>query len=130
MLIKRRYPTPREKARWVAQLRDRIERHEQGTPQFRLFLWRQAFDTASYKQFFLPHVEKVWPYVLGTTLENTIDRASTKSYVAVLPEDAKAEVRKDVAGIVEKGEDKVWIDKEKGTFEYPYNSYIVIAHKR
>jgi hypothetical protein len=75
-------------------------------------------------------VEKVSPYVLETTLENTVDRASTKSYVAVLSEDARAEVRKNVAGIVEKGEDKVWIDEEQGTFEYPYNSYIVIAHKK
>jgi hypothetical protein len=120
----------REKARWVAQLRDRIELHEQGTPQFRLFLWRQAFDTASYNNFFLPQVEKIWPYTLETTLENAVDRAFSKSYLAVLPKDAKAEVRKDVAGIIEKGDDKLWIDEQKGTFEYPYKCYIVIAHRR
>lgn len=42
----------RESAGWVAQLRDRIERHEAGTPQFRLNLWRQAFHTPSYIKFF------------------------------------------------------------------------------
>lgn len=120
----------RDKARWVAQLRDRIEQHEQGTPQFRLLLWRQTFDTPSYKKFFLPQIEKIWPYTLETTLEKTVDRASSKSYVVVLPEDAKAEVRKDVASIIEKGEDKVWIDEQKGSFEYPYKCYVVIAQKK
>ena len=120
----------REKAGWVAQLRDRIERHEEGTPQFRLMLWRQAFDTPSYKNFFLPHTEKVWPYTLETTLENTIDRACSKSYVAVLHEAAKAEVRMDIDAIVKRGDDKVWIDEQRGTFEYPYNCYVVVAHKK
>ncbi|KAF8234075.1 S-adenosyl-L-methionine-dependent methyltransferase [Tricholoma matsutake] len=120
----------RDEARWVAQLLDRIERHEQGTPQFRLHLWRQTFDTTSYKKFFLPQVEKIWTYTLETTLEKTIDRAFSNSYLVLLPEDVKAEIRKDAAGIIGNGEDKVWIDEQKGTFEYPYKSYVVIAHKR
>jgi hypothetical protein len=120
----------REKARWVAQVRDRIEQHEKGTPQFRLLLWRQTFDTPSYKKFFLPQMEKIYPYNLETTLGKAVDRMFSKSYVAILPEDAKAEVEKDVVSVIEKGEDKVWIDKQKGTFEYPYKSYIVIAHKK
>ena len=120
----------RDEASWVAQLRDRIERHEEGTPQFRLFLWRQTFETASYKQSFLPHVEKIWPYTLETTLENAADRACSKSYIAILPDDAKSEVRKDVAAIISRGEDKVWIDEQKGTFEYPYKCYVVIAQKK
>jgi hypothetical protein len=123
-------PHCREKTRWVAQIRDRIEKHEQGTPQFRLLLWRQTFDTPSYKRFFLPQVEKTWPYTLETTFEKTVDRVFSKSYVAVLPEDAKAEVRKDVADIIERGEDKVWIDEHNGTYEYPYKCYVVIAHKK
>ncbi|KAG6874190.1 hypothetical protein C0995_003736 [Termitomyces sp. Mi166 len=103
----------RDRARWVAQLRDRIEKHEQGTPQFRLNLWRQAFETASYREFFEPPVEKVWPYVLLTTVDTVVDRASSKSYIGVLPPTEKAEVQVDVRRIVDKGEDKVWIDEEK-----------------
>jgi hypothetical protein len=95
-----------------------------------LFLWRQAFDTASYKKFFLPHVEKIWNYMLETTLERTVDRACSKSYIAILPDDKKAAVRKDVAAIVTEGKDKVWTDELKGTFEYPYRCYVVLAQKK
>jgi hypothetical protein len=75
-------------------------------------------------------VEKIWRYTLETTLESTVDRACSKSYIAILPDDEKAAVRKDVAAIVTEGEDKVWIDEQKGTFEYPYKGYVVIAQKK
>ncbi|KAG6814380.1 hypothetical protein H0H92_010966 [Tricholoma furcatifolium] len=118
----------RDRAPWVAQVRDRIEKHEQGTPQFRLNLWRQTFDTTSYRQFFQPPIEKIWPYSLQTTVEMTVDRASSKSYIAVLPQAEKEQVQADVRRISEKGEDKVWIDQEKGIFEYPYQVFVVVAH--
>ncbi|KAG5342789.1 hypothetical protein C0989_008739 [Termitomyces sp. Mn162] len=110
----------RGRARWVAQLRDRIEIHEQGTPQFRLNLWHQTFETVSYREFFESPVEKIWPYKLPTNVDIVVDRASSKSYIAVLPPIDMAEVQADVRRIVDEGEDKVWIDKEKGVFEYPY----------
>ncbi|KAF8077903.1 S-adenosyl-L-methionine-dependent methyltransferase [Lyophyllum atratum] len=119
----------RDRARWVARLRNRIERHENDTPQFRLNLWRQAFETTSYKQFFRSPVEKVWPYNLPATLDIAIDRASSKSYIAVLPDAERKEVREDVRNIVEKGEDRVWIEEDKGIFEYPYQVFVLAAHK-
>ncbi|KNZ71795.1 hypothetical protein J132_07284 [Termitomyces sp. J132] len=118
----------RGRARWVAQLRDRIEIHEQGTPQFRLNLWHQTFETVSYREFFESPVEKIWPYKLPTNVDIVVDRASSKSYIAVLPPIDKAEVQADVRRIVDEGEDKVWIDKEKGVFEYPYQVFVVVAH--
>lgn len=119
----------RDAARWVAQLRNRIEQHENGTPQFRLNLWRQIFDTPSYKKFFVSPLEKDWSYTLPGTIDIVLDRASSKSYVAILPEDEKTKVREDVRTIVERGEDKVWTDEAQGVFEYPYKTYVVIAHK-
>ncbi|KAG6898378.1 hypothetical protein C0992_009053 [Termitomyces sp. T32_za158] len=118
----------RGRAHWVAQLRDRIEKHEQGTPQFRLNLWRQCFETASYRRFFQPPVEKIWSYVLPTTADAVVDRATSKSYIAVLHPTEKEEVQADVRRIVDKGEDKVWIDEGKGIFEYPYQVFVVVAH--
>ncbi|KAG6866955.1 hypothetical protein C0991_003871 [Blastosporella zonata] len=120
----------RDRARWVAQLRDRIEKHEQGTPQFRLNLWRQTFETASYQTFFQPPVEKAWPYSLPTTVDIAVDRASSKSYIAVLSPSEKANVQDYVRKIAEKGEDKVWIDEANGLFEYPYQVFVVVAHKK
>ncbi|KAG5645240.1 hypothetical protein DXG03_006657 [Asterophora parasitica] len=101
----------RDRARWVAEIRNRIEKYESGSPQFRLGLWRQTFDTKSYQQFFQPPVEKVWPYELPTTVDRAVDRASSKSYIVVLPEDEKAEVQKDIRAVAEKGEDRIWVDE-------------------
>lgn len=123
------YTRCRDGAGWVAQLRDRIERHENGTPQFRLNLWRATFDTPSYKQFFKPQEEEVWSYHLLGTQEIVIDRACSKSYVAVLPDDQKTQVVEDIKAILTKGDGLVWTDSEKGEFEYPYKTWVVIAKK-
>jgi len=120
----------REGARWVAQLRERIESHEKGTPQFRLNLWRQTFDTPAYKELFQAPEERVWSYILPGTLQVVMDRACSKSYIAVLPEDEKVKVKEDVKNIVLKGEDKVWMNENQGVFEYPYKTWVVVAKKK
>ncbi|KIL69790.1 hypothetical protein M378DRAFT_68458, partial [Amanita muscaria Koide BX008] len=120
----------RERARWVAQVRDRVESHEAGTPQFRLMKWRQTFKTVSYSQFFDSPEETTWPVVFPATRSTVIDRACSKSYIAVLDEQEKERVKRDVEEIVERGEDKVWIDEHAGVFEYPYKTWLVIASKK
>lgn len=124
------YLISRQSARWVAQARNRIESHEQGTPQFRLGLWRQAWDTPSYKKFFQPPEEKEWIYHLPGTLDIVTNRALSKSYIAVLSDEGKRSVVNDIKEIIERGEDKVWIDEKQGIFEYPYRTYVVIAQKK
>lgn len=120
----------RDRARWVAQLRDRIEQHEEGTPQFRLGLWRQAFDTPNYQKLFAAPEENQWPYDLPATVDIVVDRASSKSYISILPDAEKAKVQADLREIVNKGEDKVWIDEAKGEFKYPYRTYVVVSRKK
>jgi len=120
----------RQTARWVAQVRDRVERHEQGSPQFRLGLWRQAFDTAEYQKVFEPPQEQRWSAPLPATLDIVVDRACSKSYMAILPDDEKVKVREDLAAIVKKGDDKVWINESEGVFEYPYSTDVVIARRK
>ena len=120
----------RDRTKWVANLRNRIEIHEAGTPQFRLGLWRQTFDTPSYQKFFQPPKENKWDYEIPGTLELALDRALSKSYIAVLSEEEKAKAVEDVKEIVLQGEEMVWIDKEKGIFEYPYQTFVVIASKK
>ncbi|KAF7778688.1 hypothetical protein Agabi119p4_3033 [Agaricus bisporus var. burnettii] len=120
----------RDAARWVAQVRETIEQHEENSPQFRLFLWRQTFDTPSYKNFFEIPEEFVWSYSLIGTEDIVVDRACSKSYIAILPPDEKEEVCRKLRGIVKAGEDKEWIDEASGTFHYPYQSWVVIAQKK
>lgn len=98
----------REKARWVAQLRDTYEQHENGAPQFRLGLWRAAFDTPNYIQSFEKPIEQTWcvfivvfffqkdvapdmsisrSYAITSTEDSVVDRVCSKSYIAILPDD-------------------------------------------
>lgn len=120
----------RERAAWVAQLRDVYEQHENGTPQFRLNLWRATFSTDSYKELFVPPEETVWEYTLEGTRDIVVDRVCSKSYIAVLPPDAKEKVRKEVGAIVDRGDGLKWIDAEKGIFEYPYKTFVVVWKKK
>ncbi|KDR81644.1 hypothetical protein GALMADRAFT_239720 [Galerina marginata CBS 339.88] len=117
-------------APWVAQVRDLIEVHEQGTPQYRHNYWRQTFDAPSYQRAFQPPQERSWAYTLVGTKESAVDRASSKSYVAILPDDKKKEVQNEIRRIVDSDTTKVWIDKSKGTFEYPYKVDVVICQKK
>jgi hypothetical protein len=114
----------------VAGVRNTIEQHENGSPQFRLFLWRQTFDTPNYKKFFDSPEEFVWSYSLVGTEQIVVDRACSKSYIAILPPDQKEEVCQKLRDIVRKGEDKEWIDEGAGTFHYPYQTWVVIAQKK
>jgi len=120
----------RDRARWVSEVRDVIQVHEQNTPQFRHMYWRQTFDTPSYQREFNPPEERTWSYKLRATKEIVVDRASSKSYIAVLPDDKKAQVQEEIRKIVDHGLDRVWIDEMQGIFEYPYKTWVVIAHKR
>ncbi|EIW85150.1 S-adenosyl-L-methionine-dependent methyltransferase [Coniophora puteana RWD-64-598 SS2] len=120
----------RDGARWCAQLRERIEQHEAGSPQFRLGLWRKLFDTPSYGASFQPPEEKQWEYHLEGSLDICTNRAQSKSYIAVLPPDEKQRVVDDIVAILNRGNDKKWIDEEKGIFEYPYKTYLAVCRKK
>ena len=104
--------------------------HEAGTPQFRLNLWRQVFDSEVYQECFSPHEEKVWCYALPVTAEVVVNRACSKSYISVLSDDERTSVKTDVGAIVEQGQDKIWIDESRDIFEYPYQTLVVIAKRR
>ncbi|KAF8478555.1 S-adenosyl-L-methionine-dependent methyltransferase [Russula ochroleuca] len=120
----------RESAPWVAQVRDLIEQFEQGTPQFRLDLWRALFRTKSFESLFHPHKERSWLYPLVGSLDIVIDRAMSKSYVAVQSEDIKATIKADITEIVNRGDGKQWIDGDKGLFEYPYKTLVVVFQRK
>ncbi|KAJ7219298.1 S-adenosyl-L-methionine-dependent methyltransferase [Mycena pura] len=119
-----------ETAKWVAQVRDCIQPYEQDSPQYRLGHWRRTFGTTAYQKAFERPQEEVWSYHLPVSGDIVVDRASTKSYVSILPDDEKAKVRRALAAIVERGEDKVWIKESEGTFAYPYKTNLVIACRK
>ncbi|KAM0754816.1 S-adenosyl-L-methionine-dependent methyltransferase [Meredithblackwellia eburnea MCA 4105] len=121
----------REKARWVAQLRDTYEIHEGGTPQYRLGLWKAMFDSPNYKDNYVgpPDYEQYHTTVVGTE-QLVIDRLLSKSFITSLSAEEQAVVVQKSRDVVKKGDDMVFIDKEKGTFEYPYSTDLFIMTKK
>ena len=119
-----------EAAPWVAQVRDQYEQFEQGTPQFRHDLWRALFSTQSFQSFFHPHKEKSWHYPLVGSLDIVTNRALSKSYVAVQSEDTKATIKAEITEIINRGDGKQWIDEDKGFFEYPYKTLVVVFQRK
>ena len=111
-------------------MRDLIEKFEQGTPQFRLDLWRALFETQSFQSLFQSQKEQTWCYSLVSSLDTVIDRAMSKSYIAVQTEDTKATTKSDLAEIVQRGEGKQWIDEDNGLFEYPYRTLVVVFQRK
>ncbi|KAL5532751.1 hypothetical protein ACEPAF_4525 [Sanghuangporus sanghuang] len=120
----------RERAQWVAQLRDSYERYELGSPQFRLGLWRKVFTVPSYAKFFRPAEETTLSRVIPATEESVKNRVLSKSYIAVQPKEAQEAIKQGIHDILEKGDGKVWIDKEQGVFEYPYNTFVVVMRQK
>jgi len=115
--------------RWIAQLRSIIEAHEQGSPQYRLGLWRQTFQTPSYLNYFQSPEELNFRHVVTGSLQGVIDRAFSKSYIAIASDENKKQIREELTKIISNGVDKVWIDEPQGTFEYPYITTVVIMKK-
>ena len=120
----------RDRAGWVAQIRDKIERHEKGTPQFRLGLWRATFETPSYVANFAPPEENVWDYVLPGTRDIVVNRACSKSYIALLSPEEREKVVADIDTVVAQKENFTWVDEAQGIFEYPYQTFLVISRKK
>ena len=54
----------------------------------------------------------------------------SKSYIAVLDAEEQAKVRERVRGIVEEGKGLVWIEREEGTFQYPYRTFVEALRKK
>ena len=123
-------PPSSNAAAWVAQLRDVYEVYEQGSPQFRLGLWRAVFSTPAYPTLFRPADEKVFSWSVPATRDVVADRVCSKSYIAVQSEEEKAKVRRRVGEILERGEGRVWVDEGSGVFEYPYETFVVVMRKK
>ena len=64
------------------------------------------------------------------SLEAVTDRAMSKSYIAVQPENIKATIKADIKEIIDRGDGRRWIDEDKGFFEYPYKTLVVVFQRK
>jgi hypothetical protein len=89
------------RASWVARLREAYEKHEAGSPQYRLGLWRRPFEEPEMvkevsKMFQLPIQERHISHSVPNTESGVWQRVLSKSYFAVLGAEEKEELKKEV----------------------------------
>lgn len=120
----------REAAPWVAQVRDAYEKHEQNTPQYRLNLWRATFETEAYAGLFDNPEEFSWEHMVPTTEQGVIDRMHSKSFITQLSDEERSKVTEDARRYIKEDQSKVWVDKERGVFQYPYRTNLVVMRKK
>ncbi|KAK4704665.1 hypothetical protein P7C70_g1537, partial [Phenoliferia sp. Uapishka_3] len=128
------------KTQWVAQLRDTYEVVRNffklsdplgRTILYRLGLWKAMFNSPEYLDAFSGHAEHTtYELPVEGTEELVVDRALSKSYVTNLAQEEKDKVVKEIRAIVKRGDGKIWIDEEKGTFEYPYETDLYVMTKK
>lgn len=118
------------KTSWVARLRETYEKHEAGSPQYRLGLWRRPFEepetaeTVS-KMFQLPIQERQMNHSLSNTKNGVWQRVLSKSYIAVLGAEQKEELKKEVDHVLA-GQDIHWDTRgDDQVLQYPYTTDIV-----
>ncbi|KAJ7472291.1 S-adenosyl-L-methionine-dependent methyltransferase [Mycena galericulata] len=120
----------RDAAEWLNQVRERVERDEKGSPHWRTGHWRQIFDAPSYTKYFLQPEEQIFRYEIPGTTEGIVSRGLSSSRISTLTEREKEEFVQDVEAIMQRGEGKVWIEQDKGTFVYPHRTDLVISKRR
>lgn len=120
----------RDGAAWVDQIRNVYEQYEDGTPQFRLGLWRQTFETKSYQALFAPQKEHEHAYTLSANLDVVLNRALSKSYVAIRPDDVKSTIKEELTKIIQRGDGQVKSKENPAEFEFPYKTLAIVAKKK
>ncbi|ORX85039.1 S-adenosyl-L-methionine-dependent methyltransferase [Basidiobolus meristosporus CBS 931.73] len=119
----------RAQAKWVGAIRDIYEKHERGSPQYRLGLWRKVFETEEYRRLFDPPTEAHLQREVLSDKQTIWTRISSKSYVASLDAEQKETLKQQILDTLNSAED-MEIDKESGLVKFPYVTDIVWCQKR
>jgi len=114
---------------WIGPLRDSYEVFEYGAPQYRTEHWRHSLQVPEFSSLFHQPEEFKFEHIVPATEQSVVDRVVSKSYITQLGDEERMNVEKEVRRIVGDGK-KVWIDEEKGVFEYPHFTHLVVIKRK
>ncbi|BEJ16962.1 hypothetical protein CspHIS471_0603630 [Cutaneotrichosporon sp. HIS471] len=109
-------------------LRETYQPHDRGSPQYYRMLWRSMYETTAYKDLYSPKQELHFPWEMGMTEDQVVDRVMSKSYMTMLKGDERDEAIAQIRKVIRES-DKEWINKDNGVFKYQYTTDIVILRK-
>lgn len=121
----------RSRAAWLKQVYDICIPKRQDTPSSveGLRRWQQIFRMPVYRaNFDIPETTTI-KYRETETFESFMSLLLTWSGIAILPDDEKDDLRKQIKTVLERGEELVWVDEKQGIFEVPRESPIVIFRR-
>lgn len=113
-------------AKWVKEVRELYEKYEADTPQYRHRYWASMYKEPALLEQFDIVEPKYYHRKLPTTIEGVKNRILSKSYITVLPEKEQRALTDRIEELLSSSDDvalqRSWIDREKGIFEYPYET--------
>jgi len=115
------------KATWVEQYEQLSESYEKRLDSHQeTRKWRRFFGTDSFDKNFNKPEETTYFYNLVASEQIVVGRLLSRSYFVVLSDEEREEARGAAMSIIQKGDGKVWVDKEQGLFESPYLTQLYI----
>ena len=68
-------------------------------------------------------------YSIVTSYKGVEDRVCSRSYITLLPPQDQDLLKQGIKEALDEHE-KVWVDGEQGTFEYPYTTTTIVMRKK
>ncbi|CAO1631734.1 unnamed protein product [Parajaminaea phylloscopi] len=119
---------------WVKLIRELYEKHENNTPQYRHRYWTSMYKEPALLDQFEIVEPKYYSRKLPTTVQGVKDRVLSKSYISMLPVEEQESLTKSIDDVFASTDDaalqRVWIDKERGVFEYPYQTELLLFRRK
>ena len=88
------------------------------------------YDTPEYNDNFEQHEVFTFKRGVPVTEDLAVDRVLSKSYITALDDDTKAKLSEQLRDCIRNATDRVWLDKEAGTFEYPYTTDMFVMKRK
>ncbi|RXK34966.1 hypothetical protein M231_07780 [Tremella mesenterica] len=116
---------------WFRSLRELYEPLDLGSPQYYRGLWRQTFEAETYKNGLQPPEMGTSEWEMVMDEDMLVQRLFSKSYLTEkhLNGQRRIDFEKELRRLIREG-DKQWVDKEKGTFIYRYNTDTVVMRRK
>ncbi|KAI9266716.1 S-adenosyl-L-methionine-dependent methyltransferase [Phascolomyces articulosus] len=115
---------------WVQGLRNIYERYENSAPQYRLGWWKAVFEEKEAGELFnLPLNHNQFEYDFLVSKENIFRRVMTKSYIAVLSDEERVAVTKEMEAILANPANEFSVNEENQAL-YPHDTDMFWTQKR
>ena len=126
-----RHDAPSREVPWVAQANKIARPYLTGSVSTEnIDAWRRLFSLPGYQAHFLPPEEETLRATLPGSRKGIAALMLSASGIAVQQKDVQERILAQLDEVLDRGEGLVWIDKEKGEFEQPNVTNVIVMRKK